>query len=303
MKFLKNSYKIMLFLAFIFITLVLINKFLTNNREKPTMSSYSLEEKDYKVNLDGDNSTETLKVSKTPKGFNLILIDNDKEISLGNLDNDDFLVDNLDFSSINILNLSRNSKSQLLITGVKNNNNVTYLFGFLENELKLIYKDDINVVYLKDYNSNKSPQFITFHFYNNVTPFNSYYLINDNFYDVTKTNLTKFNLSSLYEIINITSLNYDLESVPDIFDSSTDSDEISLLWKLDKDSYSYAFQNAIIKDKSFSDGSNLEIIEAYLNFNKKNKSNNSVVPFKVKVVLKRNIDNNFKVLSLYNVTK
>ncbi|MGL5479230.1 MAG: hypothetical protein ACRDCB_09360 [Clostridium sp.] len=303
MKFLKNSYKIMLFLAFIFITLVLINKFLTNNREKPTMSSYSLEEKDYKVNLDGDNSTETLKVSKTPKGFNLILIDNDKEISLGNLDNDDFLVDNLDFSSINILNLSRNSKSQLLITGVKNNNNVTYLFGFLENELKLIYKDDINVVYLKDYNSNKSPQFITFHFYNNVTPFNSYYLINDNFYDVTKTNLTKFNLSSLYEIINITSLNYDLESVPDIFDSSTDSDEISLLWKLDKDSYSYAFQNAIIKDKSFSDGSNLETIEAYLNFNKKNKSNNSVVPFKVKVVLKRNIDNNFKVLSLYNVTK
>ncbi|MGL5870442.1 hypothetical protein [Clostridium chrysemydis] len=303
MKFLKNSYKIMLFLAFIFITLVLINKFLTNNREKPTMSSYSLEEKDYKVNLDGDNSTETLKVSKTPKGFNLILIDTDKEISLGNLDNDDFLVDNLDFSSINILNLSRNSKSQLLITGVKNNNNVTYLFGFLENELKLIYKDDINVVYLKDYNSNKSPQFITFHFYNNVTPFNSYYLINDNFYDITKTNLTKFNLSSLYEIINITSLNYDLESVPDIFDSSTDSDEISLLWKLDKDSYSYAFQNAIIKDKSFSDGSNLEIIEAYLNFNKKNKSNNSVVPFKVKVVLKRNIDNNFKVLSLYNVTK
>lgn len=303
MKFLKNSYKIILFLAFIFITLVLINKFLTKNSEKSAMSSYSLEEKDYKINFDGNNSTETLRVSKTSKGFNLILIDKDKEISLGSLDNDEFLVDNLDFSSINILNLSRNLKDQLLITGVKNNNNVTYLFGYLEDELKLIYKNDINVVYLKDYNSNRSPQFITFHFYNNVTPFNSYYLLNDSFYDVTKTNLTKFNFNFLYELMNIISLDYNLENLPDIFDSSTNSDDISLLWKLDKDSYSYAFQNAIIKDKSFSNGSNLETIEAYLNFNKKNKSNNSVVPFKIKVVLKRNIDDKFKVLSLYTVKK
>lgn len=303
MKVLKNSYKIIIFLAFIFITLVLINKFLTNTREKSTMSSYSLEEKDYKVNLDGDTSNETLKVSKTSKGFNLILIDNDKETSLGSLDNDDFLVDNLDFSSINILNLSRNSKSQLLITGVKNNNNVTYLFGFLENELKLIYKDDINVVYLKDYKTNRSPQFITFHFYNNVTPFNSYYLINDNFYDVTKTNLTKFNFNSLYELINIISLDYDLESIPDIFDSSTDSNEISPLWKLDKDSYSYTFQNAIIKDESFSYNASLETVEAYLNFSKKNKTNNSISSFKLKVVLKKNIDDNFKVLSLNTFKK
>ncbi|WP_194189804.1 hypothetical protein [Clostridium chrysemydis] len=303
MKFLKNSYKIIIFLVFIFITLVLINKFLTNNSEKSTMSSYSLEEKDYKVNLDGDNHTETLKVSKTSKGFNLILIDKDKEISLGSLDNDEFLVDTLDFSSINILNLSRNSKNQILITGVKNNNNVTYLFGYLENELKLIYKDDINVVYLKDYNSNKSPQFITFHFYNNVTPFNSYYLINDNFYDVTKTNLTKFNFNSLYELINIISLDYDLESVPDIFDSSTDSNEISPLWKLDKDSYSYTFQNAIIKDDSFSYNQSLETVEAYLNFSKKNKTNNSVSSLKLKVILKKNIDDNFKVLSLNTFKK
>ena len=73
-------------------------------------------------------------------------------------------------------------------------------------------------------------------------------VINNDILNTSKDNNNIPSLDSVIKFINLVEYNYVVDELPDIFTSGINSNELSLLWNLDKDNYSYAFQNAFFYD-------------------------------------------------------
>ena len=95
-------------------------------------------------------------------------------------------------------------------------------------------------------------------------------LINDSPLDTSKDNLTLPSLDSVTQFIDLIQIPYVLDDIPDIFTSSIDKENLSLLWNLDKDNYSYSFQNAFFYDYKWTESGEPSSIRWRLSFEKSN---------------------------------
>ena len=95
-------------------------------------------------------------------------------------------------------------------------------------------------------------------------------LINDELLDTSKENSTLPSLDSVTHFIDLIQLPYVIDDVPDIFTSTIDKENLSLLWTLDKDNYYYSFQNAFFYDYNWTESGEPSFIRWRLSFEKSN---------------------------------
>jgi len=159
---------------------------------------------------------------------------------------------------------------EIIIQGSKNNKCISYLFHWNKKKFDLIFSNNNNIFGILDCKNSKTPMCYSISSSEGLTSLNSFMLINDTTLDTSKETLTLPSLDSVTHFIDLIEMPYVLDDIPDIFTSSIDKENLSLLWNLDKENYSYSFQNAFFYDYKWTDSGEPTSIRWRLSFEKSN---------------------------------
>ena len=164
--------------------------------------------------------------------------------------------------------ISRDNIPEIIIQGSKNNKSISYVFHWNKKNFDLIFSSTNNIFGILDSKNSRTPNCYSVSSSEGFTSLNSFMLINDAPLDTSKDNLALPSLDSVIHFIDLIQIPYVLDDIPDIFTSSIDKENLSLLWNLDKDNYSYSFQNAFFYDYKWTDSGEPSSLRWRLSFEK-----------------------------------
>lgn len=167
-----------------------------------------------------------------------------------------------------IHDLSRNYIPEIIILGSKNSKPVTYIYQWDNSKFKLIYQSSENIFGILNCKNTRTPQCYSLNAANGLNSLKSFMTINNSILDVSADTKSLPSIDQVTNFINLIEIPYTLDELPDIFTSNINPDELSLLWNLDKDNKSYAFQNAFFYDYEWNDMSIPTAIKWRLSFEK-----------------------------------
>ncbi|WP_294153168.1 hypothetical protein [uncultured Clostridium sp.] len=173
-----------------------------------------------------------------------------------------------------IHDLSRNNIPEIILIGPKNNKSTYYVFAWDNNKFNLITTGNNNILGILDCKNSRTPQCFSLSSSSASNSINSFMVINNKFLNTTNNNtpVTIPSVDTVLNFINLIELPYDLDELPNIFSTNISRDELSIFWALDKDNYSYAFQNAFFYDYDWNEYEEPTAIQWILSF-EKNKLN------------------------------
>ncbi|AIY83118.1 MAG: hypothetical protein KIB43_01695 [Clostridium baratii] len=282
-----------------FITFVSFLFFKDNDESIQTNAPVLLKD-EFTIDLTGDGIPETIKtINKKNKGDVQIITSNDT-ILLSSLTSSDYLSDVSDSYSMNvaILNVSRNNKNEIIVQGYKDKKSITYLFAFENNKFILKNSQNNNIVGILDSNLNRTPMLQSFNCISLKNTFKNYMLLNDELIDITNNSFEDIGYINIIKFIDLMLVDYELSEVPDIFIQDIDKDTLSILWQLDKESFSYIFKDAFFYDKFVDENGILTTLDITLKFEKLDKSNSKKTPFVIKLNLSRTDYGDFKISNI-----
>lgn len=255
---------------------------------------------EFTIDLTGDGAPETIKITNKKDRGDVQIITSNDTILLSSLTSSEYLSDVSDSYSMNVavLNVSRNNKNEIIVQGYKDKKPINYLFTFENNKFILKNSQNNNIVGILDSNLNRTPMLQSFNCINLKNTFKNYMLLNDELIDITNNSFEDIGYINIIKFIDLMLVDYELSEVPDIFTQDIDKDTLSILWQLDKESYSYNFKDAFFYDKVVDENGILTILDITLNFEKLDKSNSKKTPFVIKLNLSRTNDGDFKISNI-----
>lgn len=304
MKILIRKKKVLVNILFILFLIFLSSVvfYFTSIKFKTLQTIYPINiSKDIKYDLNGDGKEDSLQMidGHNQIDFNIKFNNDDYYLSKEIEDNVLFTLNNHWLPKVFVHDISRNNIPELIIQGSKNQKSICYIFGWNKQNFNNIYTTSKNIFGILDCKNTKTPQCYSLSSSEGVSSLNSFMLINNEILDTTKENPTIPSLDSTIRFINLIEIPYDLEDLPDIFTTSIDKDELSLLWNLDKDKYSYALQNAFFYDYKWNDSGQPSAIKWRLSFEKNNLKGSDTDKNELILLLDlQKIDSNYKITSI-----
>jgi len=222
--------------------------------------------------LTGDGKKDTLQILNSQNKIDFSINCSDDDYYLSNQIDDKilFTTNNHWEPKVFLNDISRDSIPEIIIQGSKNNKSVSYLFHWNKKKFDLIFSNNNNILGILDCKNSRTPMCYSISSSEGLTSLNSFMLINDTTLDTSKETLTLPSLDSVTHFIDLIEMPYVLDDIPDIFTSSIDKENLSLLWNLDKENYSYSFQNAFFYDYKWTDSGEPTSIRWRLSFEKSN---------------------------------
>ena len=241
------------------------NKFKSIETISPINSSHNNQ-----FDLTGDSTKDTLQILNSQDKIDFLVNCSHDNFYLSNQIDDKIL-----FTSNNHLepkvfinDISRDNIPEILIQGSKNNKSISYVFHWNKKKFDLIFSSSNNILGILDCKNSRTPKCYSISSSEGLTSLNSFMLINDTPLDTSKDILSLPSLDSAIHFIDLIQIPYVVDDIPDIFTSSIDKENLSLLWNLDKDNYSYSFQNAFFYDYKWTDSGEPSSIRWRLSFEK-----------------------------------
>ncbi len=224
--------------------------------------------------LTGDGFKDSFKLTSNENKIDLNVKTSSSEFYLSKETDDKILfTKSIHWSpKIYIHDLSRNNIPKLILIGSKNNKSIYYVFGWNNNKFNLITSGNNNILGILDCKNSKTPQCFSLPSSSAGNSINSFMIINNKFLNTTSGNANIPSLETALSFINLIELPYNLDELPDIFTTDINKDELSIFWNLDKDNYSYAFQNAFFYDYDWNSSGEPIALKWRLSF-EKNKLN------------------------------
>lgn len=167
-----------------------------------------------------------------------------------------------------IHDISRDNIPEIIIQGSKNKKCISYLFHWNEKKFDLVYSSNNNILGILDCKNSRTPQFYSISSSEGITSLKSFMLINNKPLDTSKDISNLPSLDSVTHFIDLIQIPYILDETPDIFTTTIDKENLSLLWTLDKELYSYSFQNAFFYDYKWTESGEPSAIRWRLSFEK-----------------------------------
>ena len=227
---------------------------------------------DKQFDLTGDGQKDTLQFlnSQNKIDFNINCFNDNYYLS--NLIDDKvlFTANNHWIPKLFLHDISRDNIPEIIIQGSKNNKCISYVFHWNNKKFDLISSSTNNILGILDCKNSRTPQCYSISSSEGMNSLYSFMLVNDAPLDTSKENPTLPSLDSVTHFIDLIQIPYVLDDIPDIFTSSIDKQNLSLLWNLDKENYSYSFQNAFFYDYKWTDSGDPASIRWRLSFEKSN---------------------------------
>lgn len=251
----KRFIKSLIFFTVLFILSLSIFYLTTRKFEtKETLYPINISQ-DIKYDLTGDGNKEVLELINNQNRIDFNIKTNTSDFYLSKQTPDKILFNqNLHWKpEVFIHDLSRDNIPELLLFGSKNNKSTYYIFHWNKDKFELLLTDNKNIFGILDSKNTKTPQCFSLNSSEGTKSLNSFMIINNTVLDTTTKNQSLPTLDSVTNFINLIELPYELDELPNIFSSKINKDELSLLWNLDKENSSYAFQNAFFYDYDWDD--------------------------------------------------
>lgn len=284
----KNTLITLIIIFFLIIIITIINIYWQNTE---TLSNNLLENiPEYDFDCDGENDEVT--IISTNSTYSIKIKNSTGEILLKSNEFDYSLLDITSSCSINIsyIDLNRNKIPELIISGFKNNKPTFYIFQWLDNTFKEILFSQNNILGILDYNNSRTPKIFTTNSSTGDKGTNSYILNPNSLKDISFSKQSIPSLGNIQTLINIIEADYELDDAPDIFTSSIPSEELGILWNLDKSTYHYSFQRGYFYDISWDNSGKATSIYWVLSFEKINFIDSNNPPKELTMYVKVNLE-------------
>ncbi|MDO5779269.1 MAG: hypothetical protein Q4Q02_01975 [Clostridium sp.] len=285
----KKTILITLIIIFFLISIItIINTYLQNTE---TLSNNLLENiPEYDFDCDGEN--DELTIISTNSTYSIKIKNSTGEILLKSNEFDYSLLDITSSCSINIsyIDLNRNKIPELIISGFKNNKPTFYIFQWLDNTFKEILFSQNNILGILDYNNSRTPKVFTTNSSTGDKGTNSYILNSNSIKDISFSKQSIPSLGNIQTLINLIEADYELDDAPDIFTSYIPSEELGILWNLDKSTYRYSFQKGYFYDISWDNLGKATSIYWVLSFEKFNFIDSNNAPEELTIHVKVNLE-------------
>lgn len=285
----KNKNNLVKFLCFLVILIPFILLFSFNiNSLKPVLSEHVVEQK-VKSDLNGDGKEDFIYID--------LINENKYNLNISINENNYKLIPNKSINSLgvfspewpitlNILDVDRNNIPEIIVQSSEKNNSIQHLFKWTGSDFQDIFYSTNNILGIIDSNNGKTPKILSFSLNDSKENIQKYMILNKKIKNISYDCVEPTGFQSIISFIDIISLNYEIDDLPNIFTSYISYDDLSQLWHLDKDLYYYNFQDAFFRDISWDNNSNISTCSWSLNFykiSKENTENKSQVNFTVQL--------------------
>lgn len=283
------------FLTFIIMTFIIcsiivtiINKYYKNIE---TISIESFENSNgYDFDLDGEN--DQLTIVSTNSTYSIKIKNSIGELLLKS---NEFAYSLLDINpscniSIFYIDLDRNKTPEIIVSGLKNNKPTFYVFQWKDNAFQEILFSQNNILGILDYHNSRTPKIYSTNSSTGDKGTNGYILTANSLKNINFSNPSIPSLSGIQTLINLIEADYELDETPDIFTSYIPSEELGILWNLDKSSYGYSFQKGYFYDTSWNDLGMPTSIYWILSFEKTNFIDSNTNPKELNIYVKAELD-------------
>ena len=280
------------FIIIIFIICISITTIInTYSKNTETLSNKSLENnKEYDFDSDGEN--DQLTIISTNSTYSIKIKNSIGEILLKSNEFDYSLIDITSSCNINIsyIDLNRNKIPELIISGFKNNKPTFYIFQWKDNTFQEVLFSQNNILGILDYNNSRTPKIYITNSTTGDKGTNGYILNANSIKDITFSNPTIPSLGNIQTLINLIEADYELDDAPDIFTAYIPSEELGILWNLDKSTYRYSFQKGYFYDISWDDSGRATSIYWILSFEKVNFIDSDSSPKELTMYVKAELE-------------
>ena len=246
--------------------------------------------KEYDFDSDGEN--DQLTIISTNSTYSIKIKNSIGEILLKSNEFDYSLLDITSSCNINIsyIDLNRNKIPELIISGFKNNKPTFYIFQWKDNTFQEVLFSQNNILGILDYNNSRTPKIYITNSTTGDKGTNGYILNANSIKDITFSNPTIPSLGNIQTLINLIEADYELDDAPDIFTAYIPSEELGILWNLDKSTYRYSFQKGYFYDISWDDSGRATSIYWILSFEKVNFIDSDSSPKELTMYVKAELE-------------
>ena len=160
------------------------------------------------------------------------------------------------------------------------------MFKWTGNGFEDIFYSTNNILGIVDSNNGKTPKILSFSLGDSKENIQKYMLLNKKFKNISYDTVEPTGLYSIISFIDIISLNYEISELPNIFATYIPKEDLSQIWRLEKESYYYDFQDAFFRDIDWNNNGEVTNSSWILNFNKipkENPNNKSQVKFTIQL--------------------
>lgn len=281
--------------AIIFTTIALIYSITANNLH--VSNAYSPISDNTSIDINADGINDVINVSNNTA----IVTINKKQYNLS-----DYVKTINDSSTtaswplkMYLCNISRNLSPEIILQSNYDNKSILAILSYCENSFTNIYQTTNNIFGITHLNSSKTPICYSINSSEGISSLNSFMISNNTIIDITKFNKTIPGIENILPFIDLIEAQYELDSIPNIFSDNISSEELKILWNLDKDNNTYSFQDGFFIDKSSDIEGNINSISWRLTFEKFNKTNsNSKKEIILNVITDIDNEGNHKISSI-----
>lgn len=196
--------------------------------------------------------------------------------------------------------LSRDGIPEIIISGMKNNIPTTYIFEWDNSNFIEVFSTENNILGVLNSNNSRFPQVLYTQSSKGDKGTESFVNINNKIKNTTSSNTKIPGIDTIQKFIDLIQLTYEIDDAPDIFTHNINSEELGLLWNLDKETYGYSFQSGYFSDIDWNTKASVTSMFWTLSFEKNNIVDSSKLKEELKLYLIVNIDESgtFKISSI-----
>lgn len=272
----RNLISLLLYIAVIItLTTIIIHFNPYNYKATQTISPLNPSQTP-QIDLTGDGKKDSLQIVNAQNKIDLNITSSNNSYYLSNQVQDKTLFNNNTHwePKVFIHDISRDNIPEIILQGSKNDKSAYYVFHWNGKNFTLVYYSNNNIFGILDCKNQKTPQCYSLSSSGGLSSLNSFMLINNKTLNTSNNNSNVPSLESVTNFINLIELPYIIDDLPDIFTTGIDKENLSLLWGLDKDNYSYSFQNAFFYDYKWTQSGEPYSIRWRLSFEKSNLKGN-----------------------------
>lgn len=264
-----------IFIIILLLLLVVISfsVLLKNNSLESFISStiHNQTDKDY----DGDGTVDNIVIDKKNSHYIIKVKTAKNEFVIKNDSYGEALIDLYDSVSIKVtsLDLSRDGIPELILTGYKNENPITYIYQWNNDEFKEVFSSSKNIFGIIDSQNSRTPKILYALSEKGDESTESFIFNGKIIKDTSFSKLQIPALGAIQKFIDLIQLTYEIEDTPNIFTEYIDSEELGILWNLSKENYRYSFQNGYFYDINWDKNALPSSIIWSLSFEKANSAN------------------------------
>jgi hypothetical protein len=259
--------------------------------------------KNSSLDFTGDGKDDLLEFISKNNKKDIKITSNNNTFYLSDLISDNILCDDISWWPLKVYvkQISRNNTPELILQGTKNKKPITYLFAWKDDNFVILYEASKNLFGIQDSGGNKTPQCYNMNSFSGIPSLASFMVIDTNTLDITKDCKPLYDLEVIQTFIDLVQKDYELDELPNIFKDGIATNELGILWNLDKEHNSYSFQDGFFYDESVNNEGAATSLKWILTFEKyiKDKDDSSKTELVIYVTVERTVENAYKISSFY----